>query len=611
VIRAGGRRRGAQPDPEAGASRDATGRASLRQTVSLVRPAGRRLGFTIALGAGAAGSGVALLATSAWLISRAAQRPSVVALGLAIIGVRFFAISRAVWRYAERLVGHDTALRILADLRVRVYERLERLAPAGLPAFRSGDLLARLVQDVDAVQDLFLRVIAPWGVALLVGVPTVALFWYFLPSAGLIVGLGLLTAGTVVPWLSRLLAERREARQAAARGELSSGVVDLIEGAPELLAFGATETELARLSRVDAELTGIATASARTTGTGTGLITLVTGLTVWGVLLVGVPATVAGRLPGPLLAVIALTPLALFETVAGLPAAAQCLARARRSAARILEVMDAPPPVPEPERPERLGAGPHHLRLRGVSARYHADGPWVLDGIDLDLPPGRRVGIVGPSGSGKSTLAGVLLRLVPYQSGTASVDGIELRALAGDDVRQVVGLAAQDSHLFDTTMRENLLLARRHADEPAIRQALEHARLLAWVEQLPRQLDTEVGEHGARLSGGQRQRLAVARMYLADFPVAILDEPGEHLDTASADALTADLVDLARGRTTVLISHRLAGMEGMDEVLVLDAGQVIERGNHAELLTAGGAYAAQWQRERRVDDEMAEMGALL
>ena len=215
----------------------------------------------------------------------------------------------------------------------------------------------------------------------------------------------------------------------------------------------------------------------------------------------------------------------------------------------------------------------------------------------------------GPAARASPRSPAVLLRLVPYQSGSASVDGIELRALAGDDVRRVVGLAAQDSHLFDTTMRENLLLARRDADEPAIRAALAHARLLPWVEQLPRQLDTEVGEHGTRLSGGQRQRLAVARMYLADFPVAILDEPGEHLDTASADALTADLVHLARGRTTVLISHRLAGMEDMDEVLVLDAGRVVERGNHAELLSAGGAYAEQWQRERRVDDEMAEMGA--
>jgi thiol reductant ABC exporter CydC subunit len=564
--------------------------------------------FTVLLGAGAAGAGIALLATSAWLISRAAQRPSVVALGVAIIGVRFFAISRALVRYAERLVGHDTALRILANLRVRVYERLERLAPTGLPAFRSGDLLARLVHDVDAVQDLFLRVIAPWGVALVVGVPAVALIWYFLPAAGLVVGAGLLAAGTVVPWYSSRLAEKREARQVAARGELSTRVVDLVEGASELLAFGATGTELSRLTAADAELTRIATATARTAGAGAALITWLAGLTVWGVLLAGVPAVRDGRLSGPLLAVIALTPLALFEVVFGLPAATQCLARVRRSAARVSEVLDASPPVTEPPCPAPLPAPPHHLRLRGLRARYSSEGPWVLDGIDLDLPPGRRVGVVGPSGSGKTTLAAVLLRFVPYEAGSASLDGVEIGALAGDDVRRVVGLAAQDSHIFDTTLRQNLLLARPNADETVLHSALERVRLLRWIEQLPRGLDTEVGAHGARLSGGQRQRLAVARMFLADFAVAVLDEPGEHLDTATADALTADLIDVTRGRTTVLISHRLVGMEQMDEILVLDTGQVVERGNHAALVSLGGRYAEQWERERSLD---AEMGVLL
>jgi ATP-binding cassette subfamily C protein CydC len=585
-----------------------TAGATLGRTLGLIRPAGRRLIFAVLLGAGAAGAGIALLATSAWLISRAAQRPTVVALGLAIIGVRFFAISRALFRYAERLVGHDTALRVLANLRVRVYERLERLAPTGLPAFRSGDLLARLVHDVDAVQDLFLRVIAPWGIAVVVGVPAVGLMWYFLPAAGLVVGTGLLAAGTVVPWYSRRLAEKREARLVAARGELSTRVVDLVEGASELLAFGATGTELSDLSAADAELTRIATASARTAGSGAALVTLLSGLTVWGVLLVGVPAVRAGRLPGPLLAVIALTPLALFETVFGLPAATQCLARVRRSAVRVSEVLDTPPSITEPPCPAPLPAPPHHLRLRGLRARYRAGGPWVLDGIDLDLPPGRRVGIVGPSGSGKTTLAAVLLRFVPYEAGSATLDGVEISTLAGDDVRQVIGLAAQDSHIFDSTLRQNLLLARRDADEADLHGALARARLLRWVEQLPQGLDTEVGAHGARLSGGQRQRLAVARMFLADFAVAVLDEPGEHLDTATADALTADLVDVTRGRTVVLVSHRLAGMEQMDEILVLNAGRVVERGDHAELMSTGGAYAEQWRRERRQD---AEMGVLL
>jgi thiol reductant ABC exporter CydC subunit len=568
-----------------------------------VRPAARRLAFATLLGAGAAASGVALLGTSAWLLSRAAQHPSVVALGVAIIGVRVFAISRGLFRYAERVVGHDTALRMLTGLRVRIYARLEALAPAGLPAFRSGDLLARLVQDVDAVQDLMLRVIEPYGVALAVCIPTVAVVWYLLPAAGLVLAACLAVAATLAPWCTRRLAEKREVRQAAARGEMTANVVDLLEGAADLVAFGATDGQLSRISAADAELTRIATASARTAGVGAALITLLSGLAVWGVLLVGVPAVHSGRLNGPLLAVIALTPLAVFEVVLSLPAAAQCLARLQPSTMRLFEVIDARPAVTEPASPGQVGRPPHLVRIQGLRARYSSEGPWAIDGIDLDLPPGRRVGIVGPSGAGKSTLAAVLLRFLPYDGGTVTLDGAELSTLAADDVRRVVGVAAQDSHVFDTTLRENLMLARRDANEAELRAALDRARLLDWVEQLPHGLDTHVGQHGSRMSGGQRQRLAVARIFLAGFPVTILDEPGEHLDPATSDALAADLVEATRGQTTVLISHRLAGMEQMDEVLVLDAGRVVERGTPAGLVAATGPYACQWERERRLDAE--------
>jgi thiol reductant ABC exporter CydC subunit len=489
----------------------------------------------------------------------------------------------------------------LAGLRVRVYQRLEALAPAGLPAFRRGDLLARLVEDVDALQDLMLRVIPPFGIALLAGLPTVALVWYLLPSAGLVLAVTFAVAMTIVPGYSRYVATRRQTRQAAARGELAAQVVELVEGAAELVAFGAADAKLNRVTAADTELTRVATSTARSGGAGTGLVTLLTGLAVWGTLLVGVPAVHSGRLDGPLLAVVALIPLAAFELVVGLPAAAQSLERVRHAAARVFEVLDASPAVEDSECPNALPEPPHHIHIRGLRARYAPGGPWALDGIDLDLPRGRRVGVVGPSGAGKSTLAAVLLRFLPYSAGSITLNGAELATLSGADVRRVVGMAAQDTHLFDTTLEENLMVARRDATSADVEVALERARLLDWVEELPAGLDTEVGEHGARLSGGQRQRLGIARTLLAGFPVIILDEPGEHLDTDTADALTRDLVDLTRGQTTVMITHRLAGLEAMDEILVLEAGRVAQRGTHAQLIATDGSYAEQWQREGRFD----------
>jgi thiol reductant ABC exporter CydC subunit len=383
--------------------------------------------------------------------------------------------------------------------------------------------------------------------------------------------------------------------------------VDLLDGAAELVAFGATDMQLERVSAADAELTRIARAAAGTAGAGSALLCLLGGLVVWGVLLVGVPSVHSGRLDGPLLAVIALVPLALFDTVATLPAAAQCLARVRSSAARLFAVVDATPAVMDSASAPKVPVPPHDLRIQSLRVRYRPGDPWALDGIDLDLPPGRRLGIVGPSGAGKSTLAAVLLRLVPYDSGSVRLDGAEISTFASDDVRRVVGLAAQDSHVFETTLRENLRLARRDAPESALRTALDRARLLGWVDSLPDGLDTEVGQHGLRLSGGQRQRLVVARVFLAGFPVSIFDEPGEHLDTATADALMAEVVEASQEQTVIVISHRLAGMERMDEIVVLDAGRVVERGTHATLVAAGGAYAHQWQREGCFDAELAEL----
>jgi thiol reductant ABC exporter CydC subunit len=595
--------------------------APLLRTFALAWPAAGRLTLATLLGAGAVGAAIGLIATSAWLISRSSERPEESVVAVAIVGVQFFALSRGLCRYGERLVGHDAAFRVLADLRVRIYERLERLAPLGLPAFRSGELLARLVHDVDSLQDLLLRVLPPFVIALIVGAATVVLEWWMLPAAGAILLVALLLAGVLVPWLTGALAARAEARQSAARGELTASVVDLLEGGPELLVNGASAAQLGRALQADAEVTSIARAGARTAGIGQGLTSLCSGLAMWGALLVGVAAVRAGTLNGVLLAGIALIPLVAFELVAGLPTASQTLQRVRRCAARVFEVIDSTPCVVEPAHPHQQDAAhplvlatqqnasppvrpdappastPHTLRVRGLRASYPGALRPALDGVDLDLDPGRRVAVVGLSGAGKSTLAGVLLRFLPYQCGSVTLDGVELEDLDGDDCRRVVGLVAQDAHIFENTIEENLRLARREATREQLYEALAQARLLDWIEALPEGLGTDVGERGARISGGQRQRLAIARALLADFPILILDEPGEHLDTQAADAILTDLLTLTQDRATLLITHRLAGLQEMDEVLVLDRGRVIERGTHAGLLRLDGRYAGLWGLE--------------
>lgn len=573
----------------------------LARVRSMAAPRRRPLVLALLLGSLALGSAVGLMATSGWLISRASQQPPVFYLMVAVTATRTFGIGRAVFRYAERLVSHDAVLRMLADTRVAVYRRLERLAPAGLRTTRRGDLLARLVADVDALQDYWLRWLLPVGAAVLVAAGSVGFTAWLLPEAGAVLAVGLLAAGAGVPLVTGAVARRAERRLAPARGVLAIRVADLLTGTAELTVAGALPARTAQTRRADAVLTRIASRAATATALGDGLTALVSGLTVAAAALVGAQAVAAGRLDGVLMAVVVLTPLAAFEAVMGLPLAVQYRQRVTKSAERVYEVLDAPDPVREPERPQPAPLSPFPLRVEGLRARHTGQDRDALAGLDLTLDEHRRIAVVGLSGAGKTTLAQVLLRFLDAEDGTYTLGGADAYGMDGDAVRRMVGLCAQDAHLFDSTVRENLLLARKDATEAALRDALGRARLLDWVDGLPDGLDTLIGEHGARLSGGQRQRLALARALLADFPVLVLDEPAEHLDLPTADALTADLLAATEGRTTLLITHRLAGLDAVDEVIVLAEGRAVQRGTFAELSAVQGTLREMVERETAGD----------
>ncbi|MGA6219282.1 thiol reductant ABC exporter subunit CydD [Streptomyces umbrinus] len=573
----------------------------LARVRAMAGPRRGRLVLAVLLASLALGSAVGLMATSGWLISRASQQPPVLYLMVAVTATRAFGIGRAVFRYAERLVSHDAVLRMLADTRVAVYRRLERLAPAGLRTARRGDLLSRLVADVDALQDYWLRWLLPAAAAAVVSAGSVGFTAWLLPEAGAALALGLLAAGVGVPLVTGAVARRAERRLAPARGVLATRVADLLTGTAELTVAGALPARTAEARRADGELTRIASRAATATALGDGLIALVSGLTVAATSLVGAQAVLDGRLSGVAMAVVVLTPLAAFEAVLGLPLAVQYRQRVRKSAERVYEVLDAPEPVREPEKPLEAPGSPFPVVVKGLAARHAGQERDALAGVDLTLERGRRTAVVGTSGAGKTTLAQVLLRFLDADAGTYTLGGVDAYGMDGDDVRRLVGLCAQDAHLFDSSVRENLLLARKDATESALRDVLGRVRLLDWVDGLPDGLDTLIGEHGARMSGGQRQRLALARALLADFPVLVLDEPAEHLDLATADALTADLLAATEGRTTLLITHRLAGLEAVDEVIVLDDGCVVQRGAYGELVREEGALRGMFERESRTE----------
>ena len=542
---------------------------TLRRLLALAAVPRGRLAVSVLLGALTIVCGVGLMATAGYLISRAAERPEVLALSGAIVGVRFFGLLRPLSRYLERLSSHDLAFRVLGRVRVRVYERLEPLAPVQLDGFRRGDLLSRMVADVDALQNLYLRGVGPPLVALLAGAVSVGVTAAFLPLAAILLAAGLLVGGIVVPALSVSLGRWSETREAEARGLLTADLVELVRGAPELVVYGRHDDRLELLRERDGMLVSLARRAALADGLGDALRLVVTGATTAAVLAAAIAAHDDGRLDRVLIAMLGLLALASFEAVQPLPQSARELAETVAAGGRVLELTDQEPDVVDPPAPAELPGGPVAVAFEDVSARYSPAEPAVLNGFDLRLEPGQRIALVGPSGAGKSTAVNLLLRFLDPEHGRVTLGGRDLREYRAEDVRRAVAVAGQDSHLFSTTIRENVRLARPDASDQALEVALRRARIWERVQAFPDGWDTLVGEEGRELSGGERQRIVLARALLAGAPVLVLDEPTAHLDPPTAEHLIEDVVDAVGDGSLLLITHRPEGLQLMDEVVAI------------------------------------------
>ena len=561
-------------DPAAAVA-DASVRRVLDRIVKIGSPPKGRLALAVLLGVAAAAATIGLLAGSGYLVDRAALRPGLGAIAGVLAIVEVLAVLRAPLRYWERLVSHDAAFRALNHWRVWLFDHLEPLAPAGLRAWRSGDLLARAIDDVDDLQDLTLRGLGPMVVAAAASVLGVVVVAVLLPWAGLLLG-GALLVALVAPPVIALASTASGKRDAALRGELAADVVDLLQGAAEVLAFDHRDALLARIEQTDAALTRLSRRRALAGGVTSAVITLCVGVSVVGVLALAVDAVHHHHLEPAMLAVLPLAAIGAFETVPPVTQAAIRMRDVVASGRRLLDLGEQPAPVADPPHPVEVPTGRPAIALEDVSLRYAHDLPWALDGLNLHVAPGGRVAVVGSSGAGKTSLVNVLMRFWPLQAGTASLGGVALERLAQRDVRRTIGLVDQEARLFAGTIRDNVTLAAPDATDEQVAAVVHQSQLEEWVGSLPEGLGTPVGEDGAQVSGGQRQRIALARALLMGAPVLVLDEPTAGLDEPTAGRLLKDVLAAGDGRSVLMVTHRESDLSGFEEVAVLEAGRVVE-----------------------------------
>ena len=576
-----------------------SGWQNLFRLVGFLKPFWQWVGLSVLLAAGAVFAGIGLLGTSAYLIASAALHPGVAALEIAIVGVRFFGILRAVLRYLERLVSHSINFKVLAHLRAWLYAGLEPLAPARLQTYQGGDLLARSITDVETLENFYVRAVAPPLAAL--GV-TCGVSWFvgrYDPRLGLILLLALLSAGIILPLGVHVLSQIPGKQVVTSRAKMNADLVDAVQGLPDLLLWGGAEDHLGRVLASGRDLSRAQLHLGRVNAFSDALAVLITGLTLCAILLVGIPL-VGSRLDGVMLVVLCLVVLSSFEATAPLPGAALHLSASLEAGRRLFELVDASPAVLPPLKPV-LSLDEPDLSIRDLSYCYAPGLPPALDHICLELPVGKRLAVVGASGAGKSTLIQMILRFREYSEGEFWLGGRDVRQYDPETVRRRMAVVPQSVYVFAGSLRQNILLANPSAGETEVEDAVCRAGLADFAAQLPKGLDTWVGERGVQLSGGERQRLALARMFVkiaqpsGQSHLLLFDEPAAHLDAQNEKRFIQELALISQGHALLLITHRLIGLEVMDEIIVLHEGRAVERGTHNELLAIKGRYAHMWQ----------------
>ncbi len=580
--------------------------STLLRLLGFLRGAWGGVALSVLLGAVTIAASVGLMGASSWLISMAALHPSIAELQVAIVGVRFFGILRGVARYLERLVSHGVTFRLLARLRVWFYEKLEPLAPARLMTYRVGDLLNRIVADVETLENFYVRAVAPPLVAVVIVLGTALFLGGNAPELGWIYfGFAFLLGG-ILPFIAHFVSRRPGAALTDLRAALRVRAVDYIQGLPDLLAFGRGADYRARLQDAGRGYGRAQRHMAQVTGLSGAAGVLLANLGMWSVLALSIPLVSSGRLDGVMLAVLALMAQASFEAVQPLPLAAQMLASSLASARRLFEMVDAREEKREQKEEKSEKGGEKRFSALSISAlsfAYPGAERPALREVSFDLPPGKKMAIVGPSGAGKSTLVSLLLRFWDAPPGSIRLDGRDLLEVPEEAARAAFGVISQRTYLFNASIRENLLLANPSATQEQIEQAARLAGIHDFIIGLPQGYETPTGERGLRLSGGERQRLAIARALLRASPILLLDEPTANLDPLTEQRILENIFALAEGRSLLLITHRLIGLEAMDEILVLEGGRVVERGIHADLLRASGLYRQMYALQQRILDE--------